>query len=598
MTTKPAKLSGPKAKPSAHSVAKVNQKVNKTTGPLAVGDVKGTCPYKSKPNKASNTIVVCDIASLSLHDKTSEKTLICFSHDKSPLPETVPKRIANLLSSYDLVMELVSDYELVTKTGQQLSEKSIVELDIKRKGKGTCPLHEHPSVKITASNPKDAIHTHDWKTENPSLLKIPARPLPVIDRMISWILPFWNFSTGEMDFTIVGAGCGVGVSSPVNHELKSLVRIYPNDKFELTLTLPPFKKWTHEKESRGWHDKKMKSGTTSFSTFGKKTYESGYEREKDGDQAAKWSSTKGILAYGQYEEKKVSYEGGKRTEKESSTGYSLGGLKSTTLGDDGKPEHATSVKLELKRNGEKYDLEKTLGTIVNLVFTIMTAILRIKDIINIIPKIGLTYSIEACILEGGITASWGNRFPEGTAGAGDRYTAVDSYFDVELELKLFDVAFELGFGFELKIPPIVDWFSSQNTLEIVLKAAIKASIDTGINYTAKSSSKDNHKIKIESKPKLKVYIEFNVNAFGKGLKSDGGIRGGLECEASFHVSFSHAPNFEAKVGSKPIEVYGQYFIDLVLWDSSDHWEYELVGKRTFYDGPLPPSIGRGAGGTW
>ena len=51
---------------------------------------------------------------------------------------------------------------------------------------------------------------------------------------------------------------------------------------------------------------------------------------------------------------------------------------------------------------------------------------------------------------------------------------------------------------------------------------------------------------------------------------------GIKAEGSFHVSFSHAPDFELDAGLKPVIVYARYFVDVLVYDTSYHWEHELI----------------------
>ena len=576
---------GHKGKHTAKKVAAANKKVNTKCGPLPVGKAQQSC---SKSKNKPNTIHPCDIGQLKLEDTTSKSSLVCTKHTTSC--PTAPPRIAELLKSHDLVMELVSDYELVTDTEEPVSGKTFVELVVTRVGKGNCPNHEHPSVELATSGSTEAKYSHNWKTDPPKSVTIPARPLPKLDRAISWIAPFWNFRTGVIDLTVTAEGCGVGFQSPVNQKFDALIRIYPNDLLELSFTVPPFKKW--EKEVKHMQslsgNKSFDSRDYSSSTFGSKVSSSSFEREKEEAGAVKWSSTKGEMSGKSFKETETKYEDGRLTKETSRTGHSYGGIGYKKKGDDGKKYSSNNLELTLTRNGEACITSNILTNIVKVIHSIHSSIQTIKDALDIVPKVGLTYSIEASVLEGSITGTWGNRIPEGPNGSGDRFTAVEHFFDIDVELKLFEASFDLGFGFEIKIPPVVDWFDAPETLEIVLKAAISASLDFNITYHAKSDTKVNHKVVLASEPKLKVYLEFTVNVMGKGLRSEGGVRGGFEGEASFLVSFSQPPGFEAKLGSKPIEVYGEYFYDLILWHGSEHWEHELVKEHTFYEGPLPP----------
>ena len=90
---------------------------------------------------------------------------------------------------------------------------------------------------------------------------------------------------------------------------------------------------------------------------------------------------------------------------------------------------------------------------------------------------------------------------------------------------MFELSFELCFGFELTVPPVVAWFDDP-TFEIIVKAAVKTSAELAIEYTALSTSKDNHKVKAETEPELTFYLEFRVMINGKGLDADAGVRGG------------------------------------------------------------------------
>ena len=133
---------------------------------------------------------------------------------------------------------------------------------------------------------------------------------------------------------------------------------------------------------------------------------------------------------------------------------------------------------------------------------------------------------------------------------------------------------------------MASWLSKENTLEVILKVALQLSLDLSLHYTATSTSKENHELKLESKPKAKAYVEFKVTVMGKGLDSEGGIRGGLECEVNFHISFSKPPEIEGEIKSTPLQVYAAYFVDLLLYDRSGTWEYTFIEETELFKGPL------------
>ena len=247
------------------------------------------------------------------------------------------------------------------------------------------------------------------------------------------------------------------------------------------------------------------------------------------------------------------------------TNYSAGSLLSlTTKGDEdcSGGSVGTSLELTLAHNGASVDLKGGGGGGASTVFGIMHTISSIKDAIKQVPKVGLTYKLDASILRRSVIAKWGNRLNDGPNGSGPRYVAVESYFDVDVKVKLFELSFELGFGFELTVPPVVAWFDDP-TFEIIVKAAVKTSAELAIEYTRRSALvKTIMRSKAETEPELTVYLEFRVMINGKGLDADAGVRGGIKAEGSFHASIQSPPDFELDAGLKPVIVYARYFVDI------------------------------------
>src|SRR5579872_2551064 len=235
---------------TAQSVKKVNLAVNQKMTTRQLGKMSETCgePH-TPPRKRLNTKVHCDIAKLTLEDKLSKKSLSCSSHD--PLAFMgAPPRIVRNLRMFDLVMELVSDYEQAfTRKQFDEDEKKFVELTIKREGAGQCPNYEHPSVTMKPVSGEDSEFDLDWNTRKPAPMKIPARPISESDQFDGWLRPHWHFEERVRELIVAAEGCGVGYESPVNQRLTALVRIYPNDIYELSYSLPDWRKFELSKFS-------------------------------------------------------------------------------------------------------------------------------------------------------------------------------------------------------------------------------------------------------------------------------------------------------------------------------------------------------------
>ncbi len=498
------------AKSKAAAAQRVNAKVNKGKGSRPLGKTVASCAGASQ-KPAKNTTKPCDIASLTLTDSTSGQSLTCSSHAEQSYGPPVPDRAAQQLASYDLSMELLSDYSTE-------DDPQIVSLLIARAPVGRCPLHQHVQVTLTPLDSGDAQYQKDWGTRPPEPLSLPARPMPTLDKMAAWIVPFWNFSGGVMDLAVDAASCGVLFTGSPNHNFKALVRIYPNDLYTLTLSVPAMAE---------------------------------YEKKKD---AGKDSSSASGADPGQ------------------------------TGGEDSDDD--SGITLELSRNGTDIPTVDIINGIAQTVYGIYWIIKNIKTLLEDVPQFGFTYSFSASILEGSITGTWGNRIPAGPAGSGDRYTAVEPFFDIDAAVTLFSVSCELGLGFSWKVDSPTDLIDT-NLLDLVAQIAFKASVEAGIKYHASSDDKSDHKVTIESEPEMTCYVEFQVNVFGKGLRADGGVTGGFEFEGSFVCSFDQPPGFNLKAGMQPIVIYAEYEVDLVLWDSKYHWDKTLMQEKIFYDGPIP-----------
>ena len=217
------------------------------------------------------------------------------------------------------------------------------------------------SVMDALLSPPISHYRRDWQTETPEEMSLPARA-SLGERAAAWIVPFWNFSEGPMDLAVIANGCGVGVESPVNYDLKSLVRIYPNDTFALSLSLPPFRKWEKEREKRHWGKSKMESESTSVSALERNNLRKKSERD---DHKGELKYTTGRYVSGHYEESEASYDKEARMEQETRrTDYSAGGLLSlTTKGDEDYSSGSvgTSLELTLAHNGASVDPKKEIS---------------------------------------------------------------------------------------------------------------------------------------------------------------------------------------------------------------------------------------------
>jgi hypothetical protein len=591
----------------AGHVTKARHKINHSVEPRCTKTAVLECGTEPTEEQ-KNTTVPCDVTGLGVK--------VTMNHDAIPIadfktdhrrineapPEKCPSRIAKDLSNYDFVIETVSADETMIGSDSIPDWLSIAEAMITDSWMGKCPLHMHPRTVVHALDSRDRKKFEDEWGARSNKVELPARVPDVRDKEFGWT----KFPKAEsMALEVRAASCGVRFDTTPINELKALLRIFPRDDWSIKLKLPPGRD-TKKNYSLKWDGKANQdySSSSSTSVWGSPTKKDSYSETRNKDGVLTDSSEtrgKGDSTSGHYSQTTEKMKTDKKTgevnyaeEETTVTGNPYGGHThtrdtfSTAEGDlKDTHEHSGRMSLTVSRNGGQIDASKILNTIINCVQKTKAAFAAIKDALKKAPKVGFTFDVSLVLFEGTIGYQRGYRLS--STRKSDRYTAVTEYVDVSFVMKVIEASVELGFGLEITVPNIVDWFATKNIFEVIIKASGKASIASSINFVDSFQDDGQKEAALTVVPGVDFRLTAGAMLAGKGLKGGAGIRSkGFLMTGKITCPAGAPPTVSADIIWDAGNAYGYFFVDLGIWDKTKHFDVNLWDSRPLLHGQFPP----------
>jgi hypothetical protein len=595
---------GRKRVKSGH-VKKARQKINSSVSARNPNSNVADCG--TKPAEApKNTTHPCDVTSLAVKVATGEGASVVAEFQASarriyePPPEHCPKRIATDLKTYDFVIEAVSVDTTVTVDGAP-DTADITEATVTAGWFGKCPQHAHPEIDMLPRDSQDSKYQHLWHSTSPSKVKLPARKPDFFDHEFGWTNVFPT--PDVMPIEVKAVSCGVRFDQTPINELKSLLRIYPKDDWAIKLKIPPMseRKYNRSKKMDLRKGTSESSESRSTSSWGSPESKSGYSSTRDSKgNVTKHSAYTGRSDesgnYNQITMKKDTDKDGNSVftnERSTTTGNAVYGSTATkttynTSTNPDRDDEETSYRLSLtvSRNGTQLDVFKVANSIIRLIENARKVFGSFKDLLNIVPKVGFTLDLSLILLEGTVGIQRGYRLSPTLRS--DRYTAVTPYVDITCSWKIVEASVELGVGFDITIPNIVDWFSTKNIFEVVMKLAGKITVSCMAECNTQFQDKNQVEVKLSPSAGFKVNMVFTATVLGKGARTEIGIKSkGLMVSGRVLFTALGPPNLFFDFGLDGGTAYGYYFVDGIIWDTSDHFDLPLWKPQTFYHGQFP-----------
>ena len=516
-----------------------------------------------------NTKIPCDVTLLQVTVATGEGPVADFQATKrriyEPAPPKAPTRIVTDLSSYDFVIEAVSADSLATDENGAPATKEIASTTIAATWYGSCPSQTHPLVVMHPLANANSSFEKQWQSGSPPKIKMPGPKAGFLAREFAWArFPKVN----PMAIEVTAKSCGVRFDKTPVNELKSLLRIYAKDDWTVELKLPALS----ERKGSGSKKKDLSSGEvtsevkTSVSSFGSPVSKSEFSATSDsGGKTLKGSETVGDSSSGTYMESSSQFGGDDKPKEEA-------------------PEGMPS--LTVSRNGAQLDVVKLVNGILNVIRKGKEAFFDFEQLLTIVPKVGYTLDLSFTFLEGSFKYKRGYRVSKTLCG--DRYTAVTGYVDVSGAVKIIEASIEMGIGFDITIPNIVDWFATKNIFEVLVKLAGKITLKCEVECTVKVQENTETEVELKPAAGFKVSLVASAMLLGIGIRTETGVKSdGLYLKGKAVFSSDAPPEFSIDTGLASGEAYGSYFWDGVLWDSSGDFDCPLWDAAPFYQGTFP-----------
>ena len=485
----------------------------------------------------------------------------------------------------------------------------IAETTITSDWYGSCAQKSHPVIYMypigsqddipTPDDTHDSAYIHKWRTSSPPKTKLPARHPGFVGKEFGWT----HFPKGEpMPLAIVAPSCGVRFDKTPVCQLLCLIRVYPNDDWQIELNLPPL----FEKKSGKSKEKDLKSGEI--------TSKRDSSTEKLGAAASKSSSSITTDAKGNVESQSASIghqndsgefvettfkksSQGVTSERTTTTGNYLYGKSSTVdplKGEDEESETEIKPSLRVTRNGSELDVAKVFNSIIHVIESGAKAFYEFEKLLKIVPKVGYTLDLSLTFLEGSLTYRRGYRVSEKFHS--DRFTMITPYVQAGGALKVIEAAIEMGIGFEITVPNLVDWFRSKNIFEAIVKlsGAISLGCDLDCNRTVQDGEPDKE-VTLEHTAGYTVHLVASANLLGVGIRAEVGIESRGLYITGQAVFASEAPaTLTFDVGLAEGNAYGYYFVDGLIWDTSGEFTAPMWIEKPFYKGKWPKAVPQAA----
>ena len=484
----------------ANESKKLAQSVQPAGSPVA------PCPY------AKNTETPCDVETIRLTDtesKTEVFTSLPRSKRKSVINPNLPEEKLSDMASYDLVMEIVADFQAYGKISKDVKPANVLCVVTHF---GACPLTTHPLIrflpKIVGSYDDD--RPAHWQGSKSSTLTIysSSQDEDVSTKSKSELSSLWPFGNPVKECTFTSESCGVRRgSSKVKSYYTALLRVYRNDKFELSISTPPLFKGTGSREAGG-------AKRTTEITEGDNSTKTTTERQVDGSRRVAESEISTKEATGKVMGKTVT-----TTKKFDPSGNVVSSEEIT--------KREIVPVFTVKRNGSELAVTKVINQVMFLIDNIKK-LSNILELLKMVPKIGFSGSFSISFFEGNISGEWGYRRVAVLDTA--EYKWVERYLDVTMSIYLFRLSLSGFGGVEVKSPEILNWAEGE-LLEFTIGVRAELTLDVKLQETFALKGE------ADSEKQETVYAEGAFKLYGQGVACYRGYRNEVQAGVAGSAKF-------------------------------------------------------------
>jgi hypothetical protein len=507
-----------------------------------------------------------------------------------PVPEGVPKGVAELLNKHDLVIDRVAGFRSkessqdvidntkpVDKNDQEAVQRESEDFadTIKITASSTyhmsCSRRLHPLMRMVPLSTAEELPTKLEKRATelpPQKFNAEAMTLDffeqeqgidVLVQLFQFIRYLFGFGGAKL-ILVEAEGCGSRAlgAGTAKQKLGALVRIYRKDEWSLEIKFPARSSKSYERETsktffgdeRGTTTKETVGNTSGY---GKKQSETTTETKQgasgqsttttnttwSGNRGTETESTTGTDSDGkQYgkESKKTVSKGSDETEwkegeaptSEHTSAYMLKKSGENLVKDGG-------VSIVLTRNGREFecDLLNLAKRATKQLNSIKQEILDALEALRQGPQIGWKLSASLAFLEGSIKLSWE---PEEAECIGDRYWPVENKWTISVSLLIVSAEVELSFGLEFKV-----WKLAELTAKVYAKLSGELSAEFNATWAQDSGAEITPKLTITGE----VGVVLVISALGWSIIDAGGsAEAGIEVEVKIGVSQEKGMYFE------------------------------------------------------
>ena len=550
-----------------------------------------SCPLKKvKP---------CDVQKLIVKDdKTGRKLQTTKKLVLEKVPPGTPKWLIEPLGRYDLVLELIADYQ--TSSADPI-EKTVL-LAIQSYFTGTCQCGQHPLVKMEPIRGADRSEAHVWKNPTPPAQKLLARSYFLDSHFEGFFLaPFWSFDSVKQ-IVVSANSCGIrpGGEGMPNATLTCLVNIYRNDVYSLTLKIPSFKSLSKSRgASVNWRGDVVGKSSSSTSTWGQTTSASSTSRTTNGAAGTDYTKTTvgGMTGKGQYTvlSETVGTKGGQvlieESEKTTQRSGALVRSSTTSTRSDSTEKGRKETLLErenpeivptisFKRNDQELNFTEFVNNLFGLYKTLKDAW---EELQGWVPEIGWSAKFSLDLFEGSIEGKWGNKYAEAPPPA-PRYLAIRSFYEFNLAITIFNLKLEVSFGVNIQSPGVLDKLLTVKAWELILQAKGTISSKASIKKAIKSSESPTW-AKITSDNTINLMVQARATVAGITADARAGVTGGIAFDGELHCSFKESLHIAGTFKMKKLTLYAQYTNPIT--GRSGKAEKNVFEEKVLWKGNLP-----------
>jgi hypothetical protein len=375
-------------------------------------------------------------------------------------------------------------------------------------------------------------------------------------------------------FEVEAASCGVRDSGSVNGTLNAAIVVYPNDTYTLTFSLPSAKQWSGGVTGAIGLDSSSTDVSMKSSTLGQtdSSVKVSSSTDKTGDTTSALTIKQRISGDGTGLGSQVLAQG-------ETVSYSQ------TVNPDkvsAKLEFDKSVTftpgIKLKKNGHEIDLSKVINDLLNMYQTIVGAV---EEIQKLKPELGWSITFDLKIFEGTIAASWGNRLDPDPEGRGDRYTAVDRYYNFDFNLTLFAFTFTLMVGVDVTVDAV---FWKVASIQAKLEGTLKANLALKDSYTNKADPNEDATGLVATGTGT-ISGTAGVNIMGYYLLATAEVEGGVQFTGKLLISCNQSPKVTGKV--ERLKTVLTYQVGAGKGEAPQPVEIPLYEGAPLWEGVLP-----------